>query len=111
MSSPVFPQLVTLGFPEIRQAVLVVPAVGSFSLPPVVVFGVPADVHHGIQGGRAAPHTAPRPVQHPVVQVVLRQSVVVPVIPKIPKLKIPVNQHQQEPFDNHLKDTFTVYHK
>lgn len=82
MSPPVFSQLVILSFPEIRQAVLVVPAVGSFPLPPVVVFSVSTDVHHGVQRGRAAPDAAPRPVHHPLVHVVLRQSVVVPVIPE-----------------------------
>lgn len=62
---------------------LVVPAVGTFSLPPVVVFSVSADVHHGVERGRAAPDAAPRPVQHPAVHVVLGQSVIVPVVPEM----------------------------
>lgn len=100
-SSPVFSQLVTLGFPEIGQTVFVVPAIGSFSPPAVVVFGVSADVHHGVQRGRATPDTAPRPVQHPFVHVVLRQSVVVPIIPEIPRnIGDLVKEHRQEPSDN-----------
>lgn len=80
--SPVSSQLVTLSFPEIRQAVLVVPALGPLPLPPVVVFGVAADVHHGVERGRASPDAAPRPVQRAAVHAVLRQSVVVPVVPE-----------------------------
>ena len=73
-------QLVGLSFTEVGQAVVVIPAIGTLPLPAVVVFGVAADVHHGIERGRASPHAAPGPVKHTAVHACLGQRVVVPVV-------------------------------
>lgn len=69
---PVFSMLMTLSLPEVRQTVFIIPALGTLSLPAVVVFSVSADVHHGVEGRGPTPDTAPWPVHHPVIHVGLR---------------------------------------
>ena len=65
---------------EVREAALVVPARRPSLLPPVVILGVASDVNHGIERAGASPHPATRPVHHTVVDVLLGQRVVIPVI-------------------------------
>lgn len=57
---------VVLGLDEVRQHVLVTPAVVAGRLPAVVVPAVAPHVHHGVEHARAAQHFAARPVA-PVV--------------------------------------------
>merc|ERR1719400_825064 len=76
----VLSQLVCLSLPEVRKARLIVPALGSLATPSVVIFCVASHVSHRIEGRGSPPYTTPWPIHHPVVAVLLRECVVVPVV-------------------------------
>ena len=81
VSPVVVPTLaVGLSLLEVRQDGLVVPPVCALPLPPVVILGVTSDVNHRIERAGAPPDPAPRPVHHSVVDVFLRDRVIIPVI-------------------------------
>ena len=53
---------------------------GALVDPSVVVQSVTTDVDHGVESGRTAPNSPTRPIHHPIVHVLLRHSVVKPVV-------------------------------
>src|ERR1019366_7317908 len=72
--------LIALGFHEVRQDVVVAPALISAATPFVVVTAISADVDHVIDGARSAEHPALRDKDSAPIQMRLGKSSVSPVI-------------------------------
>ena len=75
--------LVVLGLLEVRQHVVVAPALVAELAPVVVVPGVAAHIEHGVDRRRAAQRLAARPVHAPVVAMFLRHGLVAPVVRRL----------------------------
>ena len=73
------PERVRFGTLEVRQNLGVRPAATSRLSPTVVVTSVATDVHHAVDGGRAAQHPAPRVLDASVVQMRFRLALILPV--------------------------------
>ena len=71
--------LVVLRALEVRQHLVVAPALGAAGRPVVVVGAVAADVDHRVDRARAAEHATARQVQPPVAEARLLLAVEVPV--------------------------------
>ena len=77
-------RLVSLALPEIRQDIVVAPAVAAHALPLVVVVAMAPHVQHGVQHRAAAQHLSRVPLGTPVRDaghgVALRLDQVIPVV-------------------------------
>src|SRR3984893_7171695 len=80
--------LIALGFHEIRQDIIITPALISAATPFVVVTAISADVDHVIDGARSAEHPALRDIKATSIQLRLGKSSVSPVIGAVLKTSV-----------------------
>src|SRR3984893_18128829 len=80
--------LIALGFHEIRQDIIVAPALVSAAAPFVVVTTISADIDHVIDGARSAEHPALRDKKATSIQMRLGKSSVSLVIEVLLKMSV-----------------------
>jgi hypothetical protein len=89
--------LVALGLDEVRQHIVITPAVVAERGPMVVVFALPADVDQAVDRARSTKGLAARPVDAPPVHVRVGVGMETPVVLRAPhRLAVPDRQVNPE---------------